>query len=303
MIAHYRLCGLRIETDLAPPFWQQADEDAPANVRIVQGAVPPLSEPVTVTRALYTSNGRALRYELPGVVRFTAHEGREIVFELPAGSSAASARPFLLTAALAAALHQRRAFVLTGAAVEIEGSAALLTGASGVGKSTLAAALHATGYRVLSDEFTVIQLDDDGAPLVLPAAPVLSLWRGALYNLGKTDEDIDRLPRVRPGIEKYYLPTDAAFSPAPVPLRAIYLLATPVEALSPIVRLSALQALTNLNWCIYYQRFAIDMGAMRDLWRPATQVVERVRAARLLRVFPPFEFEPWMDALLKDYRA
>lgn len=303
MTAQYRLCGLRIETDLAPPFWEPAEGSAPADVRIIQGAVPPLAAPVTAAGALYMTSGRTLRYDLPGIVRFVAHEGREIVFDLPAGSTAAAARPFVLTMALAAALHQRRAVVLTGAAVEIDGGAVLLTGASGVGKSTLAAALSAAGYRFLSDEFAVIQFDDDGAPLLLPAAPVLSLWRGALYNLGKTDEDIGALLPVRPGIEKYYLPAPASVSHAPLPLRAIYLMATPVEALPPIARLSPLQALTNINWYLYYQRFAIDLGALRDVWRVGTRLAERVRFARLLRVFPPFEFAPLVAALLEDYRA
>jgi HprK-related kinase A len=58
------------------------------------------------------------------------------------------------------ALGQRRYLLLHASAVERDGRALLMTGESGAGKSTLAALLAARGWRLMGDEFALIDLDD-----------------------------------------------------------------------------------------------------------------------------------------------
>jgi hypothetical protein len=299
----YQGCGLVIESSVPLPGWTPAADRLPADITIREGDVPPRLDTVRAQSALYQANDHELLYDLPGVLRFLARDGAEIIFAPAPGIDAEGARAFLVTAALAAALHQRRAYILQAAAVEIDGGAALLAGASGVGKSTLAAALFQQGYRVLADDFSLLRMDERGDLMVMPAAPTLGLWRGALYNLGATDDQIDALPRVRPGINKHLYPVRRGFSLDPVPLRALYLMGNPVEKLNPVSPLTPIQTLTNLNWHLYYQRFAIDLGVMASHWQIGTRLVEKARCARLLRVFDPFDLQPWMGALLEDYRA
>jgi HprK-related kinase A len=54
------------------------------------------------------------------------------------------------------ALGQRRYLLLHAAAVERDGAALLMTGMSGAGKSTLAALLMARGWRLMGDEFALV---------------------------------------------------------------------------------------------------------------------------------------------------
>jgi len=54
------------------------------------------------------------------------------------------------------ALGQRRYLLLHASAVERDGKALLMTGASGAGKSTLAALLMARGWRLMGDEFALV---------------------------------------------------------------------------------------------------------------------------------------------------
>ncbi|MGN6270722.1 MAG: HprK-related kinase A [Sphingomonas sp.] len=56
------------------------------------------------------------------------------------------------------ALGQRRYLLLHASAVEREGRAVLMTGLSGAGKSTLAALLAARGWRLMGDEFALVDL-------------------------------------------------------------------------------------------------------------------------------------------------
>ncbi|MBA3880521.1 MAG: HprK-related kinase A [Sphingobium sp.] len=58
------------------------------------------------------------------------------------------------------ALGQRRYLLLHASAVERDGMALLMTGESGAGKSTLAALLAARGWRLMGDEFALIDLAD-----------------------------------------------------------------------------------------------------------------------------------------------
>src|SRR6185436_3857936 len=58
------------------------------------------------------------------------------------------------------ALGQRRYLLLHAAVVERGGRALILTGESGAGKSTLAALLGERGWRLMGDEFALLDLDD-----------------------------------------------------------------------------------------------------------------------------------------------
>ncbi|HEX8533598.1 MAG TPA: HprK-related kinase A [Allosphingosinicella sp.] len=57
------------------------------------------------------------------------------------------------------ALGQKRYLLLHASTVERDGRALLMTGASGAGKSTLAALLGEHGWRLLGDEFALLDLD------------------------------------------------------------------------------------------------------------------------------------------------
>src|SRR5690606_22368585 len=56
------------------------------------------------------------------------------------------------------ALGQRRYLLLHASAVERDGRALLMTGASGAGKSTLAAMLGERGWRLMGDEFALLDM-------------------------------------------------------------------------------------------------------------------------------------------------
>jgi HprK-related kinase A len=75
------------------------------------------------------------------------------------------------------ALGQRRYLLLHASAVERDGRALLMTGMSGAGKSTLAALLGSRGWRLMGDEFALI---DPETGLVHAFPRLVSLKNGAI---------------------------------------------------------------------------------------------------------------------------
>jgi len=75
------------------------------------------------------------------------------------------------------ALGQRRYLLLHASAVERDGKALLMTGVSGAGKSTLAALLMARGWRLMGDEFALV---DPASGLIHGFPRLISLKNEAL---------------------------------------------------------------------------------------------------------------------------
>lgn len=75
------------------------------------------------------------------------------------------------------ALGQRRYLLLHASAVERDGKALVMTGLSGAGKSTLAALLMARGWRLMGDEFALL---DPGTGLVHAFPRLISLKNQAI---------------------------------------------------------------------------------------------------------------------------
>jgi HprK-related kinase A len=75
------------------------------------------------------------------------------------------------------ALGQRTWLLLHAATAEKDGRALIMTGESGAGKSTLAALLGERGWRLMGDEFALLDMDSG---MLLPFPRAISLKNGAI---------------------------------------------------------------------------------------------------------------------------
>jgi HprK-related kinase A len=87
------------------------------------------------------------------------------------------------------ALGERRFLLLHAAAVERGGKALILTGESGSGKSTLAAVLGEHGWRLLADEFVLI---DPDSMMLYPFPRAISLKNSAIPEMEGIVQDHNR---------------------------------------------------------------------------------------------------------------
>ena len=129
----------------------------------------------------------------------------------------------LLGPVLALVLHQRSHFILHASAVVINGVAALFTAPSGQGKSTTAATLYSRGHRLMTDDVSVVVIDESSMPMLLPGFPRVKLWPDAVNPA--TKQDPKNLEPINQAVDKLNCATVEGFCQESVPVARIYKLA------------------------------------------------------------------------------
>lgn len=277
---HYSIAGLNVASELALPGVSEGPEERPDVEIRCEPIVDRLSMPI-VAGPNWQIDAANFLLRLPGIGRMMAREGRHLAIAPDEGVDPQDLLVFALGTGVGALLYQRGVTVLHASAVACNGQAYAFCGPSGVGKSTLAAALCTAGCRLVSDDVGAIRLDGDGRPLLWPDARQLKLFEPGLAAAGLCSR---RQGPVRREIEKYYVePPDAAVAAA-MPLRAIYILSTDNRIDSPkLERLSGLNAAMALQVNGYRPRLALAMARAGNPVAVTAAILRHVAVFRLIR--------------------
>ena len=181
-------------------------------------------------------------------------DGREIqCFPLP-GTQLDSIRHLLLDQVVPLALSRRGRLILHASAVVAPKGAIAFLGASGLGKSTLAASFSQCGFPFLADDCLVLK--QEGASLLaIPSYPGLRLWPESLLALS---ENRTELPRVAGYSSKRRLEAQDRFpfQAEPVAIERIYLLseAQSVVNIHPVAPRDAVAELGKSTYVLDLER-------------------------------------------------
>jgi hypothetical protein len=272
----YRAYGLAILSDAPLPEPGVCREDIPPQVRISAGRVAPGLPGRTGGGVLFeVSPGRFL-LQMEGIARYLVSDGTGITVDAAPGADEDSVRLFLWGSAFGALLHQRGLLPLHASAIETPKGAVLFAGASSRGKSALAAAFHARGYRVIADEICAINGGSAGAEAV-PAIPRLLLWPDVIDESGLWGPNVKP---ARANIRKYHVPLETGFASAPSRIHAVYFLVATNRSeyeISPISGQAKFVHLVDLTFrgqfisgmCDGNEHFRRVAGLARDIriWR------------------------------------
>ena len=159
--------------------------------------------------------------EIPGVAKVLIQRGVDIFIDPFSQIHPSRLSPNLLGGCMAVILMQRGRLTLHASCVGIRGHAVAFLGHSGEGKSTLAAAFHAKGYPLITDDVLAVQNSHEG-PMVVPSFARIKLWPASLAAVGPT------LPQLTPlykGSHKWsYVSSERCPKNRTFPLKRIYLL-------------------------------------------------------------------------------
>lgn len=208
------------------------------------------------------------RLAIPGVGQYTVEEGKRILVEPLADAAIEKVRLFLLGSSMGALLYQRGLFPLHGSAVETAWGAMIFVGAQGVGKSTLAAQFHRSGYRLLSDDVCAVSETLEGLR-ILPALAQFRLCADAYNRLGNAEG-------ARFDVDKYVVPMGDGYCPDPIPLRAIHILSDQDAEESRINVLRGFDRVQCLLENLYRPHYMKGQETQAKLMRLAGSIAQQV---------------------------
>jgi len=293
----WRACGLRFESDFdLRPLPHEAGNEKP-DIVVRRTAVSPngIRNP-QLTRALAQIGNGCVWFDVPGVARFRVDKGREIKVDPYPEADEKSIVLFLLGSALGAALHQRGFLVLHANAIQVGDGVVLFAGASGVGKSTAAAAMLERGFEVLADDVTAINESGEFAAGI----PRLKLWKDVL---GMMNTTLEGLERIRLQVDKYHLPMPARETRRPLPVKAIYILNTANE-MKPrqfdLKRLEGSAKFLVLRGQTYRSHFMKGLGLKPRHLKLCATLAQRTPIARIIRPTARFNARQLAARVLED---
>jgi hypothetical protein len=234
---------------------------------------------------------------IDGVARFLIQNGQNISVEPADDANPDLVGLFLSGSAMGALLLQRGILPLHGSSVCTPHGALIFCGASGYGKSTLAAAFSNRGFPVISDDVSAVRFSENGFQL-LPASPNLYLWQDALEYLQLKKNNLRRAVERE---DKYQIPLPAQNIFNPVNILSIYLLQpdnVPSVVLSPLSGFDKINALINNT---YRLQFIAPMGLERWHFDKICEVAAQTRIVRAYRPVNSYQLSELISAIESDF--
>lgn len=270
---HYRAHGLALTSEIELPEMTPRPA-GPADAVIRYGEVPDaLAHAVCRAGRRQIAPGDYL-LDLEGVARYRVRGGSDVVVAPVPGADPREVRAGILASVMGALAHENGFLALHASAVDVGGACVLFIGASGRGKSSLAAACHARGYPLHTDDLSAVTFDGDARALVHAGYPMLKLWGDALGVLGQELGEPRALAN-QPG--KFGVSVPAPAAGPPLPIRSILAIdrgAADTVELQPLAGAEKVRLLVKET---YRVRFLTGLG------RRGTHLHH---AARLARVAP-----------------
>lgn len=214
------------------------------------------------------------------VARFLVTEGKEILIDPYLHADEKAIRLYLLGSSMGCLLHQRRLLAIHANALQHEHESVMFMGQSGMGKSTLAAAMKNRGYKVFADDLCAVKTSSGGKSVIYPGVPQIKLWKDAADHF---EEDVALMSRVLPDEEKYALPIDNSYCHRPLPIKCIYILNFHEGKELKIVDLSLLEKLAAIKRNTYRKGMVARMGIAAQHLKMSGELAATTPIKRILR--------------------
>jgi hypothetical protein len=275
----YYLHGMTVHSEMRLPELLPCHDGAvDAHIRFQAQKHIPLDQENPWRNYFFAPNQVLLN--IKDVAKFFIADGKEILIDPYPQASEKTIRLYLLGSSMGCLLHQRRLLPLHANALQYEKEAVMFMGRSGIGKSTLAAAMKDRGYKVLADDVCAIKTFADNKSVIYPGVPQIKLWKEAAHYL---KEDVSLLKRILPDEEKYALPIADAYCSQPLPLRSIYLLDFYDGKELKITALSLMEKLVAIKSNTYRKGMVTKMGIAANHLKMSGELAKGTRIRQILR--------------------
>jgi hypothetical protein len=300
----YTVFGLNITSDI--PIAQFLPGKGGGDLRIILGKAPyKIDFPILETDTYQISKTEFLFY-VKDIGHYYIKNGSLIVIEPEENADSKAINVYLTGTAFGAALMQRGIIPIHGSSVAIDGRCVIFTGACGAGKSTLCSAFRKNEYEFLSDDVSVIIINEEGIPMVQPAFPQQRLNSDSAEMMGY---DISQLSLACKADDKYAILDTNNFKSESMPLVAVFELCSKPDCTVGITKVEGTDKLWNLIRNIYCSVILLRLGINADYFRQCIDIAKTISFYYLLRPEDEYTVDEQMkvvkktlDVLLKERR-
>lgn len=283
--------GLRIASEIFLPELQEISE-TDAAVTIKYGKVPERLNNIIAEYPLRQISATEFLFDIKGTARYCVGNNNEVIIHKYEGAEEDAVRIYLLSTVFAALLHKNDLLPLHASTVNIDGTAALIAGASGAGKSTTALGLLKKGYEILNDDISTIDIDPEKGPIVFSGYTHLKLWEKSLNDYNHTTENLRQLRR---DIKKYSFPIERKIPDNNLPIKTIiFLQVKQVDQISHKPA-SGIALFDGLRKNTFRHRLAKELGKSETYFNKYARLASAINSFTVLR---PEHCDP---ELLADY--
>lgn len=248
---------------------------------------------------MFVYGEKEIMFQIEGVGVFSIRSGREIGYERAEGATDAYIRLYVMGSCLGLILMQREILPMHGSALYMQHMGIIITGDSGAGKSTTAAAFMKQGARLLSDDVIPVHWKET-APLIFPAYPQQKMWLNSLEQFGQTIEGLEQVVERE---EKFNIPVYEHFYNRPAPMHAIVELVPADTEEITLIEVTGLAKL-ELLYRNTYRQFVIEPAGF-SFWhfRALSAVAGRIPVYTLRRPVSRFSADEVVEAVLHQLKG
>lgn len=292
----YKAFGFIWRSDFPiPEFFKTTDTEY--NIDIIFDKIP---ENISYTRTgvNYKINKSAFFLTFDNVGNFFSHKGETIIIEKHRSATNKDIRALLLTTVLGVVLNQRKLFPVHASSVLIKDSAILISGSSGVGKSTLASYFAKEGYPVITDDISAIKIVDE-LPYIIPSFPSLKLWPDSIKKLSFEEK---KMSYIRKDIAKKRLIQESYFCSVQKLIKYIFVIKPINEKKIVFKEISGVEKFNYLKANMYRLKLIEGEENKLFLFNHISNLAKNVKLFEINRPKYPFTIYPIKKLILKQIK-
>jgi hypothetical protein len=285
----YSLFGLAIDCPFDLPEGRRIDDLSSAPDVCIELALG-VADSDNVNCDYYLSSSDSVTFAVQKVGRFDVVGGKRIRITAARSADLVAVRVYLLGSAMGAILHQRGVVPIHAGAVEKDGKVFAFSGAQGIGKSTLAACLSRSGFRVVCDDVLPLDRIDRSGVSIRPSLEFVKLLPDAEQAISGFHAPLETINRLTG--KRYYQIEGADTSM--LDLTALYFLQAQEDLEDvQIDETPPLDMVNRFMTNIYRPNLAVILKRERQMIQAAVAFQKEVRCftvSRPLNTVPPDMF-------------
>ncbi|AJI56311.1 hypothetical protein LA02_922 [Francisella philomiragia] len=211
-------------------------------------------------------------------------DGKYITVELLKDADLQTVCLYLFGSGIGAIAHQQGKNIIHGNTIQTQNGCIIFTGDSGVGKSTISAALYERGYPFLADDLAVINEKLE----VEPGIPRLKVWQDTANDLNINTENLDR---IRLLVNKYSYPITKNICTQPRRVRMIFLLENHDDNSFKVEEIRGMAKLNELQKHTYRKFYVKGMGYQQQFFELTSNLAKNTTLYKITRPANRYGFQ------------